>query len=107
MNKKQLIEKLIELNFEKMPRRKSSAKPASRRAPAQQKRPASTLPARPAPPPTKPANQTNVPAVPSKQPTSLGEQRSPGLFGQVNAFSLLALIFFNQIIIFFFIKFCN
>jgi hypothetical protein len=54
-----------------MPRRKSYAS----RAPSQQKRP------------TKPVNQTKVPAVPSKQPTSLGEQRSPGLFGQVNAFS--------------------
>jgi hypothetical protein len=65
-----------------MPRRKS-ARTASRSR-AQQKRSASTSPAHPAPSPTKPAKQTNIPAVPSKQPTSLGEQRSPGLFGQVN-----------------------
>lgn len=65
-----------------MARRKSTA-----RAP-KQKRTASTSSARPNPPPTKPAQQTtaNVPAVPSRQPTTLADQRSPGLFGQVSAF---------------------
>ncbi|GBB87783.1 hypothetical protein RclHR1_14290003 [Rhizophagus clarus] len=62
-----------------MPRNKYKS---TARAP-KQKRTASTSAARPDP--TKPAQQakTNVPAVPSKQPTTLAEQRSPGLFGQM------------------------
>jgi hypothetical protein len=73
-----------------MARRKSAA-----RAP-KQKRTASTS-ARPAPPLTKPAQQANanVPAVPPKQPTTLAEQRSPGLFGQVSAFFNFDLFFYH------------